>query len=388
MASETPIENQSAIAWQPVSGSLQAMNLGSMPLGQLGQLVNWRNEHAYTIPDRKPWVDLPLAATNPGNAPAPAASTSVEPTKPAEIIAPESVPQPLAAPGTVATAPTSESSANDAALQEAKEQELGAVAAKAAATAAEEATAREAAAREAAAREAAAREAAAREAAAREAAAREAAAREAAASEAAASEAAAREAAASEAAASEAAAREAAAREAAAREAAAKQVAETEPAANSAPTEPPALSSPSESIAEMESAAKPIPNEPRVPTAAKETKSDIALKGSPSAASKPDSNRITESQLTRARSEPLSLHLNEIAPIAPSNLRAPRSESSSDDYLLQLERLVLELNMELGRSRGEPKPVDPLEQMANRIIALNLENLALREKLQRTLNAS
>lgn len=59
-------------------------------------------------------------------------------------------------------------------------------------------------------------------------------------------------------------------------------------------------------------------------------------------------------------------------------------QQSQEDYLLQLERLVVELNMELAKARGEQDASDPLEQMANRIIALNLENLALREKLQRT----
>jgi hypothetical protein len=49
-----------------------------------------------------------------------------------------------------------------------------------------------------------------------------------------------------------------------------------------------------------------------------------------------------------------------------------------------LERLVVELNMELAQVRGEQIGVDPMEQMANRIIALNLENLALREKLQQS----
>jgi hypothetical protein len=62
----------------------------------------------------------------------------------------------------------------------------------------------------------------------------------------------------------------------------------------------------------------------------------------------------------------------------------PKVEQSQDDYLLQLERLVVELNMELAQVRGEQIGVDPMEQMANRIIALNLENLALREKLQQS----
>ncbi len=374
MASENSIENQSSVAWKPVAGSLQAMNLGSMPLSQLGQLVNWRNEQTYTIPACKPWVDLPLAATDPGNVSAPAASAPVEPTKPTDIIAAESVSQPVAPPEVAVAAPTLDSSANDAALQAAKAQELAEAAAKEAAAASELAEAEKAAAKAKAAADlevAAAAQAA-----------------EAAARDAAAKEAAALEAAAKVAAAKEAAAREAAAIENAAREAAAKQNAQTKAAEDSAPIEPPAPSPLSESTVTKESAAEPIPDPPKVTTAAKETKSAVAPKTSSSAASQTESNRSSENQPTRARSEPLSSHLNDIVPIVPSNLRSPRNESSGDEYLLQLERLVLELNMELGRSRGEPKPVDPIEQMANRIIALNLENLALREKLQRTLNAS
>jgi len=72
-------------------------------------------------------------------------------------------------------------------------------------------------------------------------------------------------------------------------------------------------------------------------------------------------------------------------PTLPSSVRPINaSQHSQEDYLLQLERLVVELNMELASVRGEQEAINPLEQMANRIIALNLENLALREKLQRT----
>ena len=364
MASETPIENQSAIAWQPAAGSLQAMNLGCMPLGQLGQLLNWRNEQSYTVPDRKPWVDLPLAA---------------ESTKPVEAPSPQPVQQPVGPSDVVAAATTTETPTEENALQEAKAQELAAqeLAAAKEAEAARETAAAEAAKDAAAAEEASAKAkadadkeaAAAYEAAAnaaKKAAIEEATARETAvAKETAAKEAVAKES--QEAAARELAAKETAARVVAARVAAAKQAADTKAAAESAPAQ---LSAPS------------------VPIVAKETKPDVASKKSLSKDSQREDNRIMDSQPTRARTEPLSLNLNEPVPFLPSTHRPPRNESSSDDYLLQLERLVLELNMELGRSRGEPKPVDPMEQMANRIIALNLENLALREKLQRTLNAS
>jgi len=71
-------------------------------------------------------------------------------------------------------------------------------------------------------------------------------------------------------------------------------------------------------------------------------------------------------------------------PLPKLSSPALRGDQSQDDYLIQLERLVVELNMELARVRGEQDEVDPIEQMANRIIALNLENLALKEKLQQT----
>jgi hypothetical protein len=74
----------------------------------------------------------------------------------------------------------------------------------------------------------------------------------------------------------------------------------------------------------------------------------------------------------------------ERVPLAKPVNKSPRSEIPQDDYLLQLERLVVELNMELAQVRGEEATIDPIEQMANRIIALNLENLALREQLQQS----
>lgn len=368
MASETPIENQSAIAWQPAAGSLQAMNLGCMPLGQLGQLVNWRNEKTYTLPECNPWVELPLAAVITSDQSVPAAVVSAELTKPVEAPTLQPVQQPVGPSDVVAAAPTSETPTDEKALLEAQAeeakahklaaQEIAAAAVKEAAAAKELEAAKQAAAAEdvaAKAKAAADKEASA---------ASEAAAN--AATKAATEERAARDATvAREAATKEAAAKEA--QESAARETSAKQAAATKAAAESAPAQ---LSVPS------------------VPTFAKEIKSDVATKRSPALVSQREDNRVADSQPTGTRTEPLSLNLDETAPFLASSHRAPRNESSSDDYLLQLERLVLELNMELGRSRGEPKPVDPIEQMANRIIALNLENLALREKLQRTLNAN
>ena len=38
--------------------------------------------------------------------------------------------------------------------------------------------------------------------------------------------------------------------------------------------------------------------------------------------------------------------------------------------------------MELGRRNNEQQPADPIEQLTQRIIELNLENLALREQIE------
>lgn len=106
----------------------------------------------------------------------------------------------------------------------------------------------------------------------------------------------------------------------------------------------------------------------------------------PSPAQMPKS--IMESQ--PVRKVPLSNLKGEAArpPFMATTTRPQSSAHTTDAYLTQLERLVLELNMELMRVRGEQNDVDPMEQMANRIIALNLENLALREQLRRTSNPS
>ncbi len=55
----------------------------------------------------------------------------------------------------------------------------------------------------------------------------------------------------------------------------------------------------------------------------------------------------------------------------------------TETYLAKLERLVLELNMELIRRHESDQAVDPVEQLTQRIIELNLENMELKEMLQR-----
>jgi hypothetical protein len=93
-----------------------------------------------------------------------------------------------------------------------------------------------------------------------------------------------------------------------------------------------------------------------------------------------DSDRIGKQKPHLSPTVPMA----ERASFAKSASMHPKADQLQDDYLLQLERLVVELNMELAQVRGEQTGADPMEQMANRIIALNLENLALREKLQQS----
>ena len=93
-----------------------------------------------------------------------------------------------------------------------------------------------------------------------------------------------------------------------------------------------------------------------------------------------DSDRIGKQKPHLSPTVPMA----ERTSFAKSASMHPKVDQSQDDYLLQLERLVVELNMELAQVRGEQTGADPMEQMANRIIALNLENLALREKLQQS----
>ncbi len=56
---------------------------------------------------------------------------------------------------------------------------------------------------------------------------------------------------------------------------------------------------------------------------------------------------------------------------------------SEEDYLRKLETLVLQLNLELGQRTKSNNPVqDHIESLSQRILDLNLENLALRQELE------
>ncbi len=75
-----------------------------------------------------------------------------------------------------------------------------------------------------------------------------------------------------------------------------------------------------------------------------------------------------------------------IAALPPAELSLPHqrpqaSDASVDAYLTRLEQLVLQLNMELGR-RAENAASDPIQELSQRVLDLNFENLALKEKLR------
>ena len=155
------------------------------------------------------------------------------------------------------------------------------------------------------------------------------------------------------------------------------EVASTRERTSTAPTE---VKNPSKEKELDEAPSKPVPTQ-SAPTQSAPTQS-APTQSAPTIALSKESTTVVKNldstpppQKSRAFDKPA----------LPSSVRpVSAGQHSQEDYLLQLERLVVELNMELASARGEQEAIDPLEQMANRIIALNLENLALREKLQRT----
>lgn len=64
--------------------------------------------------------------------------------------------------------------------------------------------------------------------------------------------------------------------------------------------------------------------------------------------------------------------------------RPTDATSSGDEYLRQLERLIIELNMELGMRDGDSPAQEPdqMSLLVQRMIDLNLQNLALKEQLR------
>ena len=102
-------------------------------------------------------------------------------------------------------------------------------------------------------------------------------------------------------------------------------------------------------------------------------------------------NQKVAESVVALEAEPIAIILDTVAknsrvrdyaPIQSAFHMPSASDDSSEEYLCKLERLVLELNIELGRRNERQNKTDPIAQLSQRIIELNLENLALKDMLQ------
>ena len=109
------------------------------------------------------------------------------------------------------------------------------------------------------------------------------------------------------------------------------------------------------------------------------------------AAKRTQTNQKVAESVVALEAEPIAIILDTVtknsrvrdyAPIQSAFHVPSASDDSSEEYLCKLERLVLELNMELGRRNEGQNKTDPIAQLSQRIIELNLENLALKDMLQ------
>ncbi|XZE19253.1 hypothetical protein SH449x_004570 [Pirellulaceae bacterium SH449] len=356
MTSETQNPSSPSTTARSTLGSLQALNLGSLLVGQLGQAINWGNANNFQIPDCKPWVELPSSVSNPQDTvESPPVSMTAQPASEtqtsADIPAPTAVEETVLVEKTEDTIETEEAppqvvSQDDKESEvdvdhsidvEAKEEPAAAVSSPEPVVEQIEANQPEVVVQS------------------------------------------------SEPDSeprletptgaeikSEVEPTELAPQDVEAKEAIPEQSAQSDDLTPEPTVERPA----------MNAAAKvaPIPEPKRQPVAevvaAAPTEPEVHK---PVPALQPKS--IVESRPVRKVPLPNLQGAAGRPPHAVTTTR-PHSTDTDDAYLTQLERLVLELNMELARVRGEQSDVDPMEQMANRIIALNLENLALREQLQ------
>ena len=108
-------------------------------------------------------------------------------------------------------------------------------------------------------------------------------------------------------------------------------------------------------------------------------------------AKRTQTNQKVAESVVALEAEPIAIILDTVAknsrvrdyaPIQSAFHVPSASDDSSEEYLCKLERLVLELNMELGRRNEGQNKTDPIAQLSQRIIELNLENLALKDMLQ------
>lgn len=76
-------------------------------------------------------------------------------------------------------------------------------------------------------------------------------------------------------------------------------------------------------------------------------------------------------------------------PIPPlPTARAAAPSASENEYLMQLERLVVQLNYELGMKQAQSQSEGPEQWMVQRMIELNLRNLELQDQLANALRTS
>jgi hypothetical protein len=371
MVSETQDKSRASVASHANGGSLQKMNLGSLLVGQLGQAINWSNDASFKKPECKPWVDLPISDVELTSKPSPVEPTpsqQAEPARETPVAVTTSQPTVVDVPEEITVEEVSDSqptvvSSIDSTVDTTVDSKIEPESAKSSSSDQVEAPTTTIEAK-----------------------------RETDVDNVQASSAIAIQPqneieidAKSKSSLDESVTQSRKAEEIAAAPSAAT-VAEPDPAVP-APPAPTPQKPPAKAASSEVASARELPS--ALPAAIDErstNETEVVAPAAPvairtNAASKPvssmGSNVVSSgpSQKTKSFDKP----------VLPTTLRPIASgEQSQEEYLLQLERLVVELNMELASVRGEQEAIDPIEQMANRIIALNLENLALREKLQRT----
>lgn len=386
MVSETQDKSRASVASHANGGSLQKMNLGSLLVGQLGQAINWSNDASFKKPECKPWVDLPISDVELTSKPSPVEPTpsqqaepareapvAVTTSQPAIVDVPEEInveKVPDSQPTVVSSIDSTVDSTNDSKIEPEPAKSSSSDQVEAPTTTVE--------------------------------AKRETDVDNIQASSAIASQ--------PQDEISIDAKSKSSLDESVTQSRKAEEIAAAPSAATVAEPTPAELtrSEPARSEPARSEPTPPAPT-PQKPSAEAASIAVASARELPSASPAAIDERLTnETEVvapmapvatrTNAASKPVSSMGSNVVssgpsqktksfdkPVLPSTLRPIASgEQSQEEYLLQLERLVVELNMELASVRGEQEAVDPIEQMANRIIALNLENLALREKLQRT----
>lgn len=132
---------------------------------------------------------------------------------------------------------------------------------------------------------------------------------------------------------------------------------------------------PSESVTPVSRAASPVASTPSKPVPV------------PSVANMPpatSSSSVVASAGKGDRSSHIPrLDVESVRAIPAVSHSTTKDTVQNGNYLEQLERLVLALNMELtGKNQADDSETSNLQRLAQRVIELNLQNLALREQLE------